>query len=89
MLSKAESHTQRTIWETGNFKDESRERTQLVTEAIKDGVYQVVPLVSNMKTVPINQTQFIQSILDRMKSTLCSGSYSENAQLFLFYRNIF
>jgi hypothetical protein len=58
-------------------------------EATKDGVHQQVPLVSNMKTVPINQKQFIQGILDRMKSTLYSDSKTENAQLFLFYRNTF
>jgi hypothetical protein len=50
-------------------------------EAKEDGVYQQVPLVSNMKNVSINQKQFIQSVVDRMKSRFCSDSNSENAQL--------
>jgi hypothetical protein len=57
-------------------------KTQLALDAKNDGAYQEAPLVRDIKIVYINQKEFIQSVVDRLKSKLCSDPNYENAQYF-------
>lgn len=80
-LPKAEQSIKRTIRIIESFKQEPGEYTQIALNAKSKLLFNEIELVPNKKIVAINQNQFIQSIVDRMTTRLCSRSEDENYQL--------
>jgi len=76
---KAEQSIKRTIRIIESFKQEPGEYTQIALNAKSKLLFNEIELVPNKKFVAINQNQFIQSIVDRMTTRLCSED--ENYQL--------
>lgn len=80
-LPRAEHLIKRTLRIIESFKENPGEKTQIALIANEDMIFKNIILVRNTKIMPINKDQFIQSMVDRMKSRLCSDSNNENIEL--------
>lgn len=81
-LPKAEQSIKRTIRIIESFKQKPGEYTQIVLNVKSKLLFNDIELVPDKKIFDINHNQFIQSIVDRMTTRLCSRSEDENYQLF-------
>lgn len=80
-LPRAEHLIKRTIRIIESFKTSPGEKRLIASEAVQNLNFKNIYLVPNLKVIPIDRNQFLQSIIDRMKSRLCTESDNANEQL--------
>lgn len=80
-LPRAEHLMKRTIRIIESFKENPGEKAQQALIANKELKFKNIVLIPHAKIIPINKNQFIQSMVDRIKSRLSSDSNTENVQL--------